>query len=152
MRMRLIFLLTVAAVAAALACPMASEAGKAGAWYWSPGLCKSNLQQYGMRIDDGRTFRIAQAFCVGRGGLDSCEWNASYTRRLYNHFVAFARAYDGVIRGFDVYPTNRSNYRAEGIELASSHRLTAARFASLYGSISSSLARVELEKGCARNS
>jgi hypothetical protein len=103
-----------------------------------------------MRLDDGRAFRIAQALCVGKGGPASCEWNAGYTRRLYNHFVAFGRSYDGVVRGFDLYPVNRNGYRAEGIELASSHRLTAARFLSLYGSISSSLARIELEKGCAR--
>jgi hypothetical protein len=148
--MRLVFLLSIAAGVAALAWPTACVAGTTGVWYWSPGLCKSNLQHYGMHLDDGRTFRIAQTFCVGKGGLASCEWNAGHSRRLYNHFVAFARSYDGVVRGFDLYPTNRNGYRAEGIELASSHRLAAGRFLSLYGSISSSLARIELEKGCSR--
>src|SRR5689334_223992 len=141
-RRRLILVLVASAAAAAFAWPTGGEAARAGAWYWSPGLCKSNLQRYGMRLDDGRTFRIAQALCVGKGGPASCEWNAAYTRRLYNHFVAFARSYDGVVRGFDVYPTNRNGYRAEGIELASSHRWTAPRFLSYYGSISSSLARI----------
>lgn len=146
-------LLAVAASAVTLVAASASpgRAAQSGAWYWSPGLCKSNLQHYGMRLDDGRTFAIAQSFCVGKGGLSSCEWNSSYTKRLYNHFVAFARSYDGVVRGFDLYPTGRNSYRAEGIELASSTKMTAIRFLRSIGPIASSLARAELRKGCARS-
>src|SRR5713226_2309776 len=100
--MRFSLLLAVAGmtIAAAAASPGSSEAAVAGGWYWSPGLCKSSLQQYGMRLDDGRTFRVAQAFCVGRGGLGSCEWNSNYSKRLYNHLTVLARSYDGIVRGF----------------------------------------------------
>jgi hypothetical protein len=149
MRLRLVLALVASMVVLVAASTTSSRAATTGAWYWSPGLCKSDLQRYGMRINDGRAFRIAQALCVGKGGLGSCEWNANHSKRLYNHFVAFARSPDGVVRGFDLYPTNRSSYQAAKIELASSFRVTASRFLSLYGPIASSLARVELEKGCA---
>jgi hypothetical protein len=112
-------------------------------------LCKSNLHRYGMRLDDGRTFAISQALCVGKGGTSSCEWNANMSKRLYNHFVVFARSANGVVRGFDLYPTNRKSYRAEDIELASSLRWSAALFARHFGPIAASLARIELANGCA---
>jgi hypothetical protein len=145
-----LFAVVISAVVLVAASATSSRAASTGSWYWSPGLCKSDLQRYGMRLDDGRTFRIEHALCVGKGGLASCEWNSNYSKRLYNHFVAFARSHDGVVRGFDLYPTSRNSYRAEDIELASSFKMTGSRFLSVYGPIASSLARIELEKGCAR--
>jgi hypothetical protein len=135
----------LAIVALTIAAPTARPSA-AGTWYWSAGLCKSSLRQYGMRLDDGRTFRIAQSYCVGKGGA-GCEWNASHTRRLYDHFVVFARSPDGGVRGFDLYPTGQSSYRALHIELLDRH--TAAEFDRLFASIAASAARLELEKGCA---
>jgi hypothetical protein len=152
MRARVLLAVAVAAVAVVGVWATSGSASTMGSWYWSPGLCKSNLQRYGMRLDDGRTFAIAQSFCVGKGGVRSCEWNSSYSKRLYSHFVAFARSYDGVVRGFDLYPTGRNNYRAEDIELVSSSKMTARRFLSYVGQIASALARAELTKGCARYS
>jgi hypothetical protein len=134
---------------AAAAPPGTSSAATTGAWYWSSGLCKSNLMRYGMRLDDGRTFHIAQALCVGKGGPAFCEWNASHTLRLYDRFSVFARSPDGVVRGFDLYPTGRKSYRAERIELASSSRMAAELFDRLLKGVASGAARIELEKGCA---
>jgi hypothetical protein len=68
---------------------------------------------------------------------------------LCYHFVVFARANNGVVRGFDLYPTNRNGYRAEGIELAPSLRWPAGPFVRHFGPIAAGLARIELEKGCA---
>lgn len=152
MRLRLLLVLAASMAVLAAASATSSTAATTGTWYWSPGLCKSDLQRYGMRINDGRTFRVAQALCVGKGGLGSCEWNANHSKRLYSHFVVFARSPDGVVRGFDLYPTNRNSYQARNIELASSFKVPAGRFLSLYGPIASSLARVELDKGCAQYS
>jgi hypothetical protein len=111
-------------------------------------LCKTNLQRYGVRIDDGRMFHIAQAFCVGKGGTASCEWSPNGVRRLYNHLVVFARSFDNIVRGFDLYPTGRNTYRVQGITQFKTE-MTASQFLRLYGSIAASAARLELEKGCA---
>jgi hypothetical protein len=120
----------------------------AGGWYWSPGVCKSSLYRYGIRLDDGRTFRIAQSFCVGKGGPDSCAWNKGHVRRLYNHFVVFARSYDGLVRGFDLYPTGRITYRAVDIRQLG-REPNAAHFNRAFGQIALELSQRENEKGCA---
>jgi len=125
-----------------------SGSASASSWYWSPGVCKSNLRQYGMRLDDGRTFQIAQSFCVGKGGPASCAWNKGHIRRLYNHFVVFARSYDGGVRGFDLYPTGRKSYRATGIRLLG-HESNAAHFNRVFSQIANDLSQRENEKGCA---
>jgi hypothetical protein len=148
MRFRLVIVAVVIAVAASSLGFEPSQAAARSTWYWSPGLCKTNLQRYGVRIDDGRTFHVAQAFCVGKGGPASCEWSPSGVRRLYNHLVVFARSFDNIVRGFDFYPTGRNSYRVQGITQFKV-RMTASQFVHLYGSIAASTARLELEKGCA---
>jgi hypothetical protein len=135
--------------------PALTSAGAApsSVWYWSQTWCEHNLHRYGMRLDDGRTFRIANSFCMGKGGPGSCEWNATHVERLFNHFTVVARSYDEVVRGFDLYPTGRTSYRAQGITIASSHRWTASRFTKFWGSIASSAERnIEQPKGCAPHS
>jgi hypothetical protein len=141
---------TVAFAAAVVALFFAAvaESGVAGGWYWSPGVCKSSLHRYGMRLDDGRTFRIAQSFCVGKGSTGSCAWNSGHVRRLYNHFVVFARSPDGIVRGFDLYPTGRNTYRAQGIRQLG-REPSGAHFTRAFGQIASDLSRRENEKGCA---
>jgi hypothetical protein len=148
MRLSLLIVGVAIMVAASLMATPPSRAAARSTWYWSPGLCKTNLQRYGVRIDDGRTFRIAQAFCVGKGGPASCEWSPNGVRRLYNHLVVFARSFDNIVRGFDLYPTGRTSYRVQGITQFKVE-MGAAQFTRFYGSIAASTARLELEKGCA---
>ena len=64
MRLSLVIVAVGIAVAASSVGSGLGRAATRSTWYWSPGLCKTNLQRYGVRIDDGRTFHIAQAFCV----------------------------------------------------------------------------------------
>jgi hypothetical protein len=142
------FLTVACAAIAVCAALLTARPAAAGTWYWSPGLCKISLHRYGMRLDDGRTFRIVQSYCVGKGGPSSCEWNSGHVRRLYNHFVVFARSYDGIVRGFDLYPTNRSAYRAQGIQQLG-REPSAAHFDRVFGQIAAQLSRRENAKGCA---
>jgi hypothetical protein len=137
-----------AAAVVALSLAVVTESGAVTGWYWSPGVCKSSLHQYGMRLDDGRTFRIAESFCVGKGGIGSCAWNSGHVGRLYNHFVVFARSYDGLVRGFDLYPTGRAAYRAEGVRQLG-REPTASHFNHVFGQIAVDLSRRENAKGCA---
>jgi hypothetical protein len=148
MRLSLLIAGVAITVAASSVVTAPSQAAARSTWYWSPGLCKTNLQRYGVRINDGRTFHIAQAFCVGRGGPASCEWSPNGARRLYNHLVVFARSFDNIVRGFDLYPTGRNSYRVQGITQFKVG-MTAAQFIRFYGSIAASTAKLELEKGCA---
>jgi hypothetical protein len=103
-----------------------------------------------MRLTDGRFFHVAQSFCIGKGGPGFCEWNSAHAKRLYDHFVVFARSYDGAVRGFDLYPTSRDSYRAAGINVVG-HDTSPAHFNRFYGSLAAALARRELTKGCAPN-
>lgn len=142
------FAIACAAVAGSFfAALLTAKPAAAGTWYWSPGLCKSSLHQYGMRLDDGRTFRIAESFCVGKGGSNSCAWNTGHVRRLYNHFVVFARSYDGLVRGFDLYPTNRHAYRAQGLRQLG-REPSPAHFDHVFAQLAAQLSQRENAKGC----
>jgi hypothetical protein len=117
-----------------------------GRWFWSPGYCKHQLQTYGIEIDDGRTFNISKAFCIGRGGRE-CEWNRRYTARDYRSFISIVRSYDGNIRMFTLWVTGRDDLRVSGIRLVGFQRY-AYRF-NVYGQqLANGLARREHEKGC----
>src|SRR4051794_10436087 len=94
-----------------------SDASSTTKWYWTPGLCKTNLQTAGMQIDDGRTFNVAKAFCVGWGGTTWCEWSSGYRYRLYAAFTVYARSYDGVVRQFNLYTRGKDGYRAEHLKV-----------------------------------
>ena len=144
-----IFLATVAT--AALFCVTTSSAATRSAdttWYWTPGLCKSSLVKYGMQFTDGRVFHVANAFCVGTGGMTTCEWSSGHRYRLYDRFVAFVRSYDGVVRSFVLHPTARSaGYRADSFKLLG-RESSGPRFTSLVKPIATALARLEQQKGC----
>ena len=142
-RLKILTALVIAASAASF-----GNRAVAGGWYWSPGLCKSSLHQYGMQLDDGRTFGIAESFCVGKGGAASCAWNNGHVRRLYNHFVVFARSFDGIVRGFDLYPTGRNSFRALSIRQLG-REPTPAHFNRTFGQIATALSHRENQKGCA---
>jgi hypothetical protein len=123
----------------------------ADVWYWSPGLCKSMLKNWGIRIDDGRTFSVSNVFCIGKGGPATCEWNKSYTKRLYTRFIVFARSPDSTVRGFTLRPAAEKNFRVADIE-AFGPEPSAAAFESEIGPLAARYARQELERGCARYS
>jgi hypothetical protein len=137
-----------ALVALALLVPTsASAASEAyGTVYWSPGYCKTMLQRYGIRIDDGRRFWIAKAFCVGRGGTE-CEWDETHSRRDYRSFWAISRSYDGNLRTFTLWVTGRENYRVTEIKLVG-YQKNPYRF-NFYGQQAARVfAQREHEKGC----
>jgi len=147
-------LLAVAATAAAVVAATASAMPETESttWYWTPGLCKSALIHGGMELADGRTFYVANAFCVGWGGPVYCEWSSGYRYRLYTRFTAYVRSWDGTIRTFTLKPTNRSSgYTASGIK-ALGHEPSASRFNSFVAPIAHSLAATEQQRGCARYS
>src|SRR5262249_39631038 len=142
-----VLVVTAAAAAAATVAAQASTAARATDWFWSPGLCKSRLHQYGMQIDDGRTFGVAQSFCVGRGGSAHCEWtSANHVKRLYNRFLVVARSSDGVVRRFDLIPTGKLKYRATGIK-SLGHADSAARFNTVVVHLATVAAQQEQQKG-----
>ena len=150
-------LLAIVAAAVGLVAVYASVAQArvdrgASTWYWTPALCKSNLRQEGMEISDGRTFNVADAYCVGWGGPVYCEWSSGYRYRLYTRFTAYVRSYDGTVRTFVLKPTNgKGGYSATGIR-ALGHEPSSARFNALVQPIAHALAATEQQKGCARYS
>jgi hypothetical protein len=145
--MRSAFVLACVAVIAALGSAGSSSAQR-DEWVWTPGLCKSNLKRYGVRLTDGRTFSIADAFCVGRGGQQHCQWNSSYTKRLYDAFLVVVRSYDGVVRVANLYPTGKNEYELDGIRVIGRESSSRA-FNALAGDVTWRTARKEHEKGCA---
>ena len=117
-------------------------------WYWTPGLCKSSLVKYGMQFTDNRVFHVANAFCVGSGGVKTCEWSSGHRYRLYDRFVAFVRSYDGVVRSFVLHPTAKDGYRADTFKVLG-RESDSTRFNTLVRPIATALARIEQQKGCA---
>jgi hypothetical protein len=149
-RHRLAVLAGLAAITAALTIAPASPAhpgAAAAGWLWSPGLCKSRLQNYGVRISDGRTFSVQKAFCIGYGGRQFCQWNSSYTARLYSRFYAIMRSYDGVVRTMNLTPVSRDNFRGSNLVVRFRY-MDADKFAAYNTVISTVFAKAELEKGC----
>ncbi|HEY2776874.1 MAG TPA: hypothetical protein VGI77_03155 [Gaiellaceae bacterium] len=144
-------LLAVVAAAALLVSAPSSAQTQTGktTWYWTPGLCKSELAKFGMQLTDGRVFHVANAFCVGSGGTATCEWSSGRRYRLYDRFSAFVRSNDGVVRTFVLHPTARSaGYRADSFK-ALGREPNATRFNTLVRPIATALARMEQQKGCA---
>jgi hypothetical protein len=146
--MRRAIILTCLLALLALTATVASSSAARGDWYWSPGLCKSRLKQYGVEINDGRTFRVSDAFCVGVGGLRHCEWTGpSHVKRLYDQFHIVVRSPDGSVRRSEFFPTGKASYDLEQIRLIAQF-ISAARFNSYVAPITSSWARNEQAKGC----
>ncbi len=143
-------LVGLAVLLAALAAAGSASAAPATAstWYWNPAWCKQVLQKYGIRLDDGRTFRVAKAYCVGRGGPAYCEWNSSHTSRDYSGFIGITRSPDGAVRIFYMSTTSRTNFRATNIR-AVGREPNPAKFAAYADQLSRSYAKREHEKGCA---
>ncbi len=144
--------IVIAAAAVIAACTPAAQArthSGATIWYWTPALCKSSLRKEGMEISDGRTFNVADAYCVGWGGTTYCEWSSGYRYRLYTRFTAYVRSYDGTVRTFTLKPTNgKGGYSATGIR-ALGHEPSSAKFNAFVQPIAHALAAAEQQKGCA---
>lgn len=117
-------------------------------WYWTSGVCKSVLQSSGMQLADGRTFNVAKAFCVGKGGLKTCQWSSGHRTRLYTDFYAFARSYDGVVRTFQLRTHGKDDYRSWDIK-ALGREPNAQKFSDFVAPLAAALAQQELTKGCA---
>ena len=141
---------TLAAGVAAAALLLGAGAARGAAatdWFWSPGLCKYQLHQFGVEFDDGRTFSVQQAFCIGRGGPETCIWNEAHTRRLYSRFYVIARSYDSNVRVFNLRVSGKNNWRGSGTRLFG--RMGSTRFVRFAGPRAASVARAENDKGCA---
>lgn len=152
MKRKVSLALAVGAVALVAAYTPAADAHVqrgATVWYWTPALCKSSLRKEGMEISDGRTFYVADAYCVGWGGNTYCEWSSGHRYRLYTRFTAYVRSYDGTVRTFVLKPTSgRGGYSATGIR-ALGHEPSSAKFNELVQPLAHVLAAQEQQKGCA---
>lgn len=97
----------VTAALAALALPGAAVAQQPvpGAWYWTPGACKSAMKR-GVRLADGRYFLVQRSYCLGIGS--ACAWNSSRTVRMYRLFYVLARSYNGNVRSMYLHVTGKN--------------------------------------------
>jgi hypothetical protein len=138
--------LGVAVVTAALAAtvyPAAASSANTSDWYWTPGACKSELQNYGVQIGDGRTFNVAKAFCVG---LHNHCWLSAGLRR-YKVFAVVARSYDGVVRQFQLTVTGHHTWHGTKGKIIEQY-MSAAEFTNGYGNAAWSVASAENRGGC----
>jgi hypothetical protein len=133
-------------VTAALAFAATGAAQEKTKWYWSPGYCKSVLIHNGVAFDDGRTFNIERAYCIGVGGQATCEW--WYGERQYTTFTAFVRSYDGTVRVLlNFKTTGHGGFRFYDSRLLARYA-SPSQFASTYGPAASRTAASEQAKGC----
>lgn len=142
-----LFLVTVAVgVAVGVACaattPVARGASNSN-WYWTPGACKSELQNRGVQFNDGRTYNVQRAFCVGLH--DHC-WLSAGLRR-YKVFIAVMRSYDGVVRRFQLTVTGRTSWTGTPARIIEQY-MSADDFYYAYGPAAWSVARAENQAGC----
>ena len=133
----------LAAVLATAVYAGAARSANTSSWYWTPGACKSQLQNNGVQFYDGRTFNVAKAFCVG---LHNHCWLSKGLRR-YKVFIAVARSYDGVVRRMLLTVTGQHTWRGTKIKIIEQY-MTAAEFANGYGSAAWSVASAENQGGC----
>jgi hypothetical protein len=138
--------LVVAVVSAALAVAVyagAASGANTSKWYWTPGVCKSELHNYGVQFGDGRTFNVQQAYCVG---FHNHCW-LSGGRRRYKVFAVVARSYDGVVRQFQLTVTGRDTWSGSKARVIEQY-MSAAEFANRYGNAAWAVASAENRGGC----
>jgi hypothetical protein len=115
-------------------------------WFWSPGYCKSMLIHKGVQFDDGRTFNVERAYCVGIGGTATCEW--WHGERQYNTFTAIVRSYDGAVRLLLKFKTaGKAGFRFYDSKMLEKYA-SPASFASRYAPVAAQSAAQEQQKGC----
>lgn len=133
----------VVLVVAAVAAVCSARAARSSAWYWTSGACKSELQSHGVAIDDGRTFNVQKAFCIG---LHNHCWLSQGVRR-YKVFIAVIRSYDGVVRSMQLTVTGHKTWSGTKLKVIE-HSMTDVGFANGYGNAAWSVARQENAGGC----
>jgi hypothetical protein len=146
--MRRVVILVCLLAVLSLVVTVAPGSARRGDWFWSSGLCKSRLKQYGVQFDDGRTFHVSHAFCVGVGGYQHCEWTGpSHLKRLYDQFHIVVRSFDGTVRRAELFTTAKADYELEQITLIA-QLISPLRFNSYVAPLTASWARRENGKGC----
>lgn len=132
-------------VSALVAVGYSSTAGAArtSTWYWSPAACKSELQNHGVAISDGRTFNVAKAYCVG---LHNHCWLNGGLRR-YKVFDTVMRSYDGVVREMMLTVTGHQTWRGSRMHIIE-QRMSLTQFNSTYGPAAWTVATNENAAGC----
>lgn len=108
----LIPVLVVAALTAAS--PGAAHPPGKSEWSWTPALCKSYLKQYGVRIDDGRSFRATSVFC---GGMPECVYDRSDGKFYYDHFLVAMLDGNLVYRTMTLHVTKEDNFRVDKLRV-----------------------------------
>jgi len=109
-RLAVVVLVGVTALATS-ASTATSHPGNSGSWLWTPAICKSLLNTYGVEIDDGRTFRALSSRDVFCGGLPYCEYDQSARRYFYDHFAVAMIDGNGVYRTMRMHVVARRNFR-----------------------------------------
>lgn len=117
-------IVTLASLATLLTLATSASAHAPGAsdWSWTPALCKSTLKQYGVEIDDGRTFRAASVFCAG---LPKCTYSRSGQVFYYDHFVVAMIDNNLVYRTMRLHVTGKYDFRADNLRVYGSATTTA---------------------------
>src|SRR5262249_23790291 len=137
------YFLVVAVVAVSAVTASSAAATSASNWYWTSGGCKSELHNRGVQFDDGRTFNVEQAYCVGYH--NHC-WLSDGVRR-YKVLDTVVRSYDGVVREFTLTVTGRKSWRGSPGRMIERY-MSSGRFAAAYGSAAWSVAAGETRAGC----
>jgi hypothetical protein len=99
-----------------------ANVAQSSTWYWSPGACKPELQQYGVSIGDGRTFHVQKAFCIGLH--NHCWLNAGLRR--YKVFITVMRSNDGVVRSMQLTVTGHHTWSGSKLKIVS-HSMSGVR-------------------------
>jgi hypothetical protein len=133
----------VAVVIAVAAATSPARSASSSNWYWTPGVCKSELQTRGVQISDGRTYNVQRAFCVGLH--NHCWLNAGLRR--YKVFIAVMRSYDGVVRRFQLTVTARKTWSGTPVRIIEQN-MGADQFLYAYGPAAWSVAATENQGGC----
>jgi len=104
------------------------------------------LVHKGVAFNDGRTFNIERAYCIGVGGQSTCEWWGG--ERQYTTFTAFVRSYDGAVRVLmNFKTTGKGGFRFYDSRLLARFA-SPSQFAATYGPAAAQTAASEQAKGC----
>jgi hypothetical protein len=126
-------ILILATLAASYAAVSTAHATTANAWYWQPGFCKSQLNNYAMALGSGANaprLAVVSSYCVG---LHNRCWKPHGVRE-YQDFKVFFIAKDGAVRTFNLQVTGKFAWRGSPFKLLQ-RKMTLAQFINSYGSL-----------------
>lgn len=112
--MRIAFAVAVVLASVAVAAPAGAHPPGSGKWSWTPALCKSELKKFGVRIDDGRTFRATTVFCAG---MPECVYDRGDRKHYYDHFAVAMIDGNLVYRTLTLHITAKDNFRVDQLEV-----------------------------------